>query len=251
MANKYLTGKEENEKESLLENYSTLSEEENFTADNNIENSSLIKSNYYKSSAFVIFFFPALGGLLFGYDIGGTSSVITQLQSSSLSGISWHNNVAKSSALQGFITASTMFGAVLGSLTCFSIADELGRKRSLILASILFFVGGIIEFISGESSFSYTSGLTCLIIGRLLYGYACGFAMHGAPAYIGEMAPSQIRGFLISLKEVFIVLGMVLGYSIGYDYSAMVGGWRYVYLWSCLFSFGMFCGMMYLPYSAR
>ena len=48
---------------------------------------------------------------------------------------------------------------------------------------------------------------TVLIFGRLVYGYACGFAMYGAPAYIGEMAPFQIRGVLVSLKEAFIVLG--------------------------------------------
>lgn len=100
-----------------------------------------------------------------------------------------------------------MLGAMLGSIACFAIADTLGRRRSLIVASIFFFIGAIIENISGEPSWSSTAGITVLLIGRVTYGFACGFAMHGAPAYIGEMAPYKIRGLLISLKEAFIVTG--------------------------------------------
>lgn len=66
--------------------------------------------------------------------------------------------------------------------------------------------------------------------------------MHGAPAYIGEMAPTQIRGLLVSLKEAFIVVGMVLGYSIGYGYSTTSGGWRWVYWWSTPIALAMMIG---------
>ena len=93
------------------------------------------------------------------------------------------------------------------SITCFSVADSLGRKRSLLLASVLYFFGSMIEYISGDDTWGESTGITVLIFGRLVYGYACGFAMYGAPAYIGEMAPYQIRGILMSLKEAFIVLG--------------------------------------------
>eukprot|EP01034_Spumella_vulgaris_P028505 gene28505-35371_t len=75
--------------------------------------------------------------------------------------------------------------------------------------------------------------------------------MHGAPAYIGEMAPPSVRGLLVSLKEVFIVVGMVLGYTIGYAYSEVSGGWRSTYGWSSLVAVIMFFGMWHLPYSAR
>eukprot|EP01035_Chromulina_nebulosa_P017396 gene17396-22945_t len=161
------------------------------------------------------------------------------------------NYVYKSSFLQGLITSIGMLGAMLGSLTCFQIADELGRKRTLIVASVLFFFGSIVENVSGISSFDGRTGISILIMGRLLYGYGCGFAMHGAPAYIGEMAPSQIRGLLVSLKEGFVVLGMVLGYTIGYLFSETVGGWRYTYGFGSIISVIMLFGMIYLPYSAR
>lgn len=206
---------------------------------------------YSPISAFLIFFFPALGGLLFGYDIGATSAVITQLESSAYSGVSWYETVDDSSLLQGTITSIGMLGAMLGSMTCFAVADDLGRRRSLLLASLLFMLGSVTEAISGDSSWDATTGISVLITGRLVYGYGCGFAMHGAPAYIGEMAPASIRGLLVSLKEAFIVLGMVLGYTIGYLYSETESGWRSTYLWACPIAVVMMCGMAYLPYSAR
>ena len=78
------------------------------------------------------------------------------------------------------------------------------------------------------------------------YRVGCGFAMHGAPAYIGEMAPSQIRGLLVSFKEVFIVLGMLFGYSIGYAYSYSEGGWRWVYWWSTPLAIIMMIGEFHI-----
>ena len=55
----------------------------------------------------------------------------------------------------------------------------------------------------------------------------------------------------MSLKEAFIVLGMVLGYSVGYFVSTKPGGWRYTYGFSIPFACLMFLGMTYLPYSSR
>jgi MFS family permease len=145
-------------------------------------------------SAFLIFFFPALGGLLFGYDIGATSAVLIQLKSSTYSGVLWSHHVADSSLLQGAITSMATLGALIGSMLCFQVADSLGRKRTLFLASSLYLLGAVLEVISGTPSWEAKWGITVLIIGRLFYGFGCGFAMHSAPAYIAEMAPSEIRG---------------------------------------------------------
>lgn len=199
-------------------------------------------NKYNSFAAFLIFFFPACGGLLFGYDIGATSAVVSQLQSPTDSGVEWYGMVASSSFLVGCITSVGMLGALLGSLTCFRIADEIGRRKSLLIAAVLFGLGSFMEFVSGEPTWSGTFALIVLMLGRCTYGLGCGFAMHGAPAYIGEMAPSSIRGLLVSMKEAFIVLGMVLGYAIGYAYSSTPGGWRYTYGCSSIVAIIMFCG---------
>ncbi|KAL9296583.1 hypothetical protein ACSQ67_022479 [Phaseolus vulgaris] len=76
-----------------------------------------------------------------------------------------------------------------------------GRKRQLIAAALLYVFGGVVTANAPE--------LGVLLAGRLLYGLGIGLAMHGAPLYIAETCPSQIRGTLVSLKELFIVLGIL------------------------------------------
>lgn len=217
----------------------------------NLIDTKLPVSKYKISSSIFVFLFPALGGLLFGYDIGATSSAIIQIQSSQYSGVLWWQTIKNSSLLQGIITSISMLGAMIGCLICFKVADQLGRRKTILISCYFYFAGSIIEFISGYSQWKASIGISVLIIGRFIYGIGCGFAMQGAPAYIGEMAPFQIRGVLISLKEAFIVLGMLLGYSIGYAFSEVIGGWTITYGITSILAMVMFTGMYFLPDSAR
>ncbi|KAL9405091.1 hypothetical protein Peur_002063 [Populus x canadensis] len=192
------------------------------------------------SSVILPFFFPALGGLLFGYDIGATSGATLSLQSAELSGISWFNL----SAVQlGLVVSGSLYGALLGSLLVYPIADFLGRRRELIAAALLYVFGGLVT--------GFAPGLNVLLLGRLLYGLGIGLAMHGAPLYIAETCPSQIRGTLISLKELFIVLGILMGFLVGSIQINAVGGWRYMYGFGVPISLLMGLGMWSLPPSPR
>ncbi|CAL5424455.1 unnamed protein product [Camellia sinensis] len=186
------------------------------------------------------FLFPALGGLLFGYDIGATSGATISLQSPELSGTTWFNL----SAVQlGLAVSGSLYGALLGSILVYPIADFLGRRRELIIAALLYVLGGFVT--------AYAPGLGIFLLGRLLYGLGIGLAMHGAPLYIAETCPSQIRGTLISLKELFIVLGILLGYFVGSFQINAIGGWRYMYGVSAPIALIMGLGMWSLPPSPR
>ncbi|XP_073024107.1 D-xylose-proton symporter-like 3, chloroplastic [Primulina eburnea] len=192
------------------------------------------------SSVILPFVFPALGGLLFGYDIGATSGATISLQSPELSGTTWFDL----SAVQlGLVVSGSLYGALLGSLIVYPLADFLGRRRELIIASLLYLSGSLLT--------AYAPGLEVLFIARLVYGLGIGMAMHGAPLYIAETCPSQIRGTLISLKELFIVLGILLGYFVGSFEIDAVGGWRYMYGFSAPIAFFMGLGMLSLPPSPR
>ncbi|KAK6118609.1 hypothetical protein DH2020_047651 [Rehmannia glutinosa] len=192
------------------------------------------------SSVILPFIFPALGGLLFGYDIGATSGAAISLQSPELSGTNWFNL----SAVQlGLVVSGSLYGALFGSLIVYPLSDFLGRRRELIIASLLYLSGGLLT--------AYAPGLGVLLIARVLYGLGIGIAMHGAPLYIAETSPSQIRGTLISLKELFIVLGILLGYFVGSFEINAVGGWRYMYGLSAPFALLMGLGMWSLPPSPR
>ncbi|KAL2898926.1 D-xylose-proton symporter-like 3 chloroplastic [Bienertia sinuspersici] len=192
------------------------------------------------ASVILPFVFPAIGGLLFGYDIGATSGATISLQSPELSGTTWFN---LSSVQQGLVVSGSLYGALFGSIIVYPIADFLGRKRELLIAATLYAIGGLTTALAPD--------LEVLLAGRFLYGLGIGWAMHGAPLYIAETCPSQIRGTLISLKELFIVLGILLGYFVGNFEIEAVGGWRYMFGLSVPVAAAMGLGMLSLPPSPR
>ncbi|KAK4256164.1 hypothetical protein QN277_009066 [Acacia crassicarpa] len=196
--------------------------------------------NYSIYAAILPFLFPALGGLLYGYDIGATSCATIVIESSTLSGVSWYN---LSSVEEGLVTSGSLYGALIGSVLAFNVADFLGRRRELIVAALLYFIGALIE--------AFAPDFAVLVIGRFVFGLGIGLAMHAAPMYIAETAPSPIRGRLISLKEFFIVLGMVAGYGVGSLLVDTVAGWRYMFGISSILAIIMGIGMWWIPPSPR
>eukprot|EP01023_Acetabularia_acetabulum_P013149 TRINITY_DN16287_c0_g1_i2.p1 TRINITY_DN16287_c0_g1~~TRINITY_DN16287_c0_g1_i2.p1 ORF type:complete len:556 (-),score=93.06 TRINITY_DN16287_c0_g1_i2:290-1795(-) len=186
------------------------------------------------------FFFPAVGGALFGYDIGATSGALLSLTDAVTSGTSWFG---LSSIEQGLVVSMSLAGALVGSISTLFVGDILGRRRELILASILYGVAALA--VINSSSFQI------LIVGRFLYGLGIGFAMHAAPAYVAETAPASVRGLLISLKEGFIVGGILLGYLASYLLIQTVGGWRYMFGAALIPAIALAIGMWWLPASPR
>ncbi|CAN6308691.1 unnamed protein product [Urochloa humidicola] len=186
------------------------------------------------------FLFPALGGLLFGYDIGATSGATISVQSADLSGTTWFN---LSSVQLGLVASGSLYGALGGSILAYRIADFLGRRIELVTAAALYILGALVT--------GFSPNFVILIIGRILYGIGIGLAMHGAPLYIAETSPSQIRGTLISLKELFIVLGILIGYLVGSLEIDNVGGWRYMFGFGAPIAAIMAIGMWTLPPSPR
>ena len=195
---------------------------------------------YSLAAVALLFSVPALAGFGFGYDIGATSYAIVQLQSANYSGVSWYAVIANSPVLQGTIVSAASAGALAGSTLMFGIADRIGRKRELQAGAVLYITGAALQSSAGLGPYSSTSsavlGLTVLLVGRLVYGVGMGICMHGAPTYLAEMVPSDIRGLLVSLKEASIVLGILTGYVVGYAFSKTTGGWAWTYACSALVS---------------
>ncbi|PON41476.1 Sugar/inositol transporter [Parasponia andersonii] len=197
-------------------------------------------NNYSVAAAILPFLFPALGGLLYGYDIGATSCATISVESATSSGVSWYN---LSSVDIGLITSGSLYGALIGSVLAFNVADFLGRRKELMSSALFYLVGAIVTAVAPT--------LPIMVIGRVVFGIGIGLAMHAAPMYIAETAPCQIRGQLISLKEFFIVLGMVGGYGIGSLLVDVFAGWRYIYSASIPLAIVMGIGMWWLPASPR
>jgi sugar porter (SP) family MFS transporter len=208
--------------------------------------------DYSLKAVSLIFSVPALGGFGFGYDIGATSYAIVQMQSAQVSGVAWWHAVASSPTLQGIIVSAASAGALVGSSLMFGIADKIGRKRELQVGAVLYLAGAALQTCAGLfSEWGTALGITVLLLGRLVYGLGIGISMHGAPTYLAEMGPSNVRGVLVSLKEASIVLGILAGYVLGYIFSARVGGWAFTYAFSALFSTFMLGLSLLIPPSCR
>uniref|UniRef100_A0ACD5XE13 Uncharacterized protein n=1 Tax=Avena sativa TaxID=4498 RepID=A0ACD5XE13_AVESA len=198
------------------------------------------EADYSLAAIILPFVFPALGGLLFGYDIGATSGATISVHSATLSGTTWYG---LSPVQLGLVASGSLYGALGGSILAYRIADFLGRRIELITSASLYISGALVT--------GFAPNFVVLIIGRLLYGVGIGLAMHGAPLYIAETCPPQIRGTLISLKELFIVFGILLGYLVGSHEIDVVGGWRYMFGFGAPLAAIMAIGMWSLPPSPR
>jgi MFS family permease len=219
-----------------------------------MENSSFAAPSfpYYRSAVALLFIVPALGGFLFGYDIGATSFAIVQLMHGpSTSGVSF--SLANAPIWTGMVVAAPSFGALLGTSIVFVVAESMGRRLELRVGGSLYTVGTLLVMAAARipmAGFAFTS-FTLLIVARVIYGTGIGFAMHAAPAYLGEVMPPSIRGAVISGKEVFIVCGMLLGYIIGFAYKDEYRGWTYTYAVTLIPSTIIVLLSYYIPYSPR
>eukprot|EP01095_Lingulamoeba_sp_RSL-Kostka_P012870 TRINITY_DN5196_c0_g1_i1.p1 TRINITY_DN5196_c0_g1~~TRINITY_DN5196_c0_g1_i1.p1 ORF type:complete len:518 (-),score=164.85 TRINITY_DN5196_c0_g1_i1:25-1578(-) len=189
----------------------------------------------------IFFFFPALGGLLFGLDIGGVSSAFNG--NGAYEGNNLANTFDMSNTTQEFAVSSSLIGADIGSLIVFGGGDYLSRRGVLIMASG-FYCGGAI--MTGASTL-----VAIVFLGRIFYGIGIGFAMHSAPLYIAEITPAKYRGLFISAKECFIVTGILAGYVMGYIFNGVDYGWRWIFFLMAIPAVAMGIGSYFIPASPR
>lgn len=124
---------------------------------------------------------------------------------------------------KSIITSSTALFALLISPFSSVIADKLGRKRVILYADILFIAGAIVQAVSNT--------VAVMVAGRCVIGAAVGAASFVVPLYIAEVAPASHRGRLITTSILFITLGQVVAYIIGWAFSAYASpetGWRWM-----------------------
>lgn len=102
------------------------------------------------------------------------------------------------------------------------MADSVGRKRVILLADVLFIVGAVAQCAS--------STVSMMIVGRSVIGFGVGAASFVTPLYIGELAPSDFRGRLVTMNALFITGGQVVAYIVGWGFTArhVANGWRWM-----------------------
>jgi SP family xylose:H+ symportor-like MFS transporter len=210
--------------------------------------------NGSKVYLFSIVLVAVIGGLLFGYDTAVISGAEKGLQAFFLGS----KDFQYTDFYHGFTCSSALIGCIIGSAFSGLCATRLGRKRSLLLAGIFFFLSALGSYYPEFLFFDYGKPTFGLLVAfnfyRVVGGLGVGLASAICPMYIAEVAPSNIRGTLVSWNQFAIIFGQLVVYMVnflilgshtnpiinvvdgigtvaaGSDLWTISTGWRYMFL---------------------
>ena len=151
----------------------------------------------------------AVAGLLMGYHLVVIGGAIIFLA----------KEFALGPAAIGFTASSTAIGCLVGPPIAGVLGDRVGRKWTLALAG-MFFAAAALGGVISTSLISFNSY-------RILGGLGVGMASVASPMYIAEVAPSRIRGSLVTLFQIAVVSGGFLSVVVCYGFS-LSGSWRWM-----------------------
>lgn len=190
-----------------------------------------------KKSTYIIILtlVATLGGLLFGYDTAVISGAEKSIEAFLINGLHL------SKLAHGATVSSALIGCIIGGAISGFLAASLGRKKSLILAAVLFFISalgsGCPEFLFFEKGVPTMGLLYMFNFYRVIGGIGVGLASAISPMYISEIAPAHIRGRLISFNQFAIIFGMLVVYFVNWGIAngntpewINTIGWRYMFM---------------------
>ncbi|XP_077191646.1 solute carrier family 2, facilitated glucose transporter member 10 [Paroedura picta] len=152
-----------------------------------------------------------LGGVMFGYEIGIISGALLQLQ------LDFHLGCFE----QEVLVSSLLIGALLASLVGGIFIDRQGRRRAILVSSVILLCGSLLLTLS--------KSFVCLVFGRMTVGFAISLSSIACCIYVSELVAAHQRGVLVSLYEIGITVGILLSYALNYIFSDMTEGWRYMF----------------------
>lgn len=172
----------------------------------------------------------ALGGLLFGFDtavISGGEQALERLFTETYESLAASLDFgffAKTGFWHGCTTASALIGTILGAWFVHKPSDSLGRRKTLMVLGMLFFVSAL----GSALAWDWWS----FVIARFIGGVGVGGSSVVGPIYIAEIAPPKARGRLVALFQFDIVLGILLAFLSNYVIGRMNLGateWRWMF----------------------
>jgi sugar porter (SP) family MFS transporter len=179
-----------------------------------------------------LYFFGALGGILFGYDLGVISGILVII------GKTW----SLSSNDKGILTASLSAGAMIGAALCSRLNNAIGRRLSIMLAGCV--------VIAGTIACALAPNYGSLTVFRLLLGIGIGLSSATVPTYLSELAPTRLRGAMTSLNQIFIVSGILIAFLVDY-WLANYDAWRWMFAGALVPATLLLIGMAFLPETPR
>jgi MFS transporter, SP family, galactose:H+ symporter len=184
-------------------------------------------------SVYFIAAVASIGGLLFGYDTGVISGALLFLRQS----------FALNATTQEIAVSSVLVGAMIGSLLAGRLNDAIGRKKTLRLLALIFTVGALLTALSPN--------LVFFLVCRVIVGLGIGAAASVVPVYISEIAPSQLRGTLVTFNQLAITLGIAVSYWVDLAFAHAGLEWRPMFATAAIPGIALFVGMLICPETPR
>lgn len=172
----------------------------------------------------------ACGGLLFGYDVGVISGALLFVGP----------KFGLSDRGQELLTSAVLVGSFMGAIGAGWFTRRFGGRSANMLAGAIFVVGAIASAMSGSAQ--------VLTMSRLLVGVGIGITAVAAPLYVGEIAPPDRRGLMITLYQLFITVGILVSYIVD---LAAEPHWRIMFGFGALPGLVLTVGMWMMPSSPR
>jgi SP family arabinose:H+ symporter-like MFS transporter len=143
----------------------------------------------------------AMGGLMFGFDLGIITGVIPYIK----------HQLGLSSLLLGWVVAIFELGCMFGAFGISRYADKYGRKKTMLANAFLLIISSV--------GASLSPNAMMLATWRFIQGLSVGAASVLSPMYIAEIAPAKSRGKYVSLNQLTIILGILLATVSGYVFG--------------------------------
>ncbi|APD50717.1 sugar porter family MFS transporter [Francisella hispaniensis] len=180
----------------------------------------------------MIIFFSAMGGMLYGYDIGVINSAFLFI----------NKDIPMSTFETSLLGGSVLFGGAFAILLAGFIADIIGRKRTLIVSGLIFIISVIMVYMSD----SYVE----ILFARLVQGISVGFVTVTVPLYLTETVPGNIRGIAVTCFQLFLTAGILISNYVGLLFEA-TANWRGMFLSALVPAAIFFIGSIFLCKSPR
>jgi len=185
-----------------------------------------------------------IGGFMFGYDSGVINGTQAGLEAA----------FGLSSLGTGMTVGAILIGSSVGAFTAGRLADNLGRRKVMMIAAILFVISALA---AGAST-----SATMFVLARILGGLGIGAASVLAPVYISEVVPANVRGRLSSVQQIMIITGLTGAFVANYYLAKIAGSstspfwlgypaWRWMFWMQVIPATVYFLTLILIPESPR
>ena len=180
----------------------------------------------------LVFLFAAMGGVLYGYDIGIISGALLFI----------HQDIPMSHQQESFLVASVLGGGAFSTLLSGYLADIFGRRRMISFAALIFMLGVMLVV--------FATSFMSIFAGRLVQGVGVGIVTIVVPLYLAESVPTRLRGRGITIFQLLLTVGILIATLVDFALTKS-GNWRLMFISALVPGAVMFIGSFWLTDSPR